>query len=218
MSPVIAHKGYASWDVTVTGLAGHSSRAGETANALQAAAEGIAWLTAQARRFAREGRRAEGFDPPFTTVHAGTFAAGSILNIVPDRADFTFEVRTVPGDEYEPVLAGFIRHMEEVALAPLLPSGPRCTMRIAPRSVLPACDLAEDAPLTLLVQRLTGRNSAGRVSYGTEAGIYQGAGIPTIVCGPGHIAQAHQPEEWVAESEIAACMAFLDRLGGTLVA
>lgn len=218
MSPVIAHKGYASWDVTVTGAAGHSSRAGETANALQAAAEGIAWLTAEARRFAREGRRVDGFEPPFTTVHAGTFTAGSILNIVPDRADFTFEVRTVPGDDYETVLAGFERYMREVALAPLLPGGPRCAMRIAPRSVLPACDLAEDAPLTLLVQRLTGRNSAGRVSYGTEAGIFQGAGIPTIVCGPGHIAQAHQPEEWVALSEIVACMEFLDRLGGTLVA
>jgi acetylornithine deacetylase len=82
--------------------------------------------------------------------------------------------------------------------------------------VLPPLDLAEDAPLTLLVQRLTGRNSAGRVSYGTEAGVYQRAGIPTIVCGPGHIAQAHQPEEWVAESEIESCLGFLERLAGTL--
>jgi acetylornithine deacetylase len=218
MAPVIAHKGYASWDVTVTGVSGHSSRAGETANALQAAAEGVAWLTAEARRFAREGRRAEGFEPPFTTVHAGTFHAGSILNIVPDRADFTFEVRTVPGDDHAAVLAGFLAHMEAVALAPLLPEGPRCALRIAPRSVLPACNLPEAAPLTLLVQRLTGRNGAGRVSYGTEAGIYEAAGIPTIVCGPGHIAQAHQPEEWVALSEIEGCMAFLERLGGTLVA
>jgi acetylornithine deacetylase len=218
MTPVIAHKGYASWDATVTGLSGHSSRAGETANALHAAAEGIAWLAAEARRFAREGRRAEGFDPPFTTLHAGTCTAGSILNIVPDRADFTFEARTVPGDDPAAVLRGLLDHMERVALAPLLPGGPRCTLRIAPRSVLPACDLAEDSPLTLLVQRLTGRNSAGRVSYGTEAGLYQSAGIATIVCGPGHIAQAHQPEEWVAVSEIESCLDVLHRLGGTLVA
>ncbi|WP_149537651.1 acetylornithine deacetylase [Siccirubricoccus phaeus] len=218
MVPVIAHKGYASWDVTITGLSGHSSRAGETANALHAAAEGVAWLAREGRRFAREGRRAEGFDPPFTTVHAGTLNAGTILNIVPDRADFTFEVRSVPGDDYRTVLAGFERHMEAVALAPLLPGGPRCAMRISPRSVLPACNLPEDAPLTLLVQRLTGRNSAGRVSYGTEAGLYEGAGVPSIVCGPGHIAQAHQPEEWIAESEILACLDLLDRLGGALCA
>jgi acetylornithine deacetylase len=218
MAPVIAQKGYASWDAIVTGLSGHSSRAGETANALHAAAEGIAWLGAEARRFAREGRRAEGFDPPFTTVHAGTCNAGSILNTVPDRADFTFEVRSVPGDDAAAVLHAFLDHMDRVALAPLLPGGPRCTLRIAPRSVLPGFDLAEDSPLTLLMQRLTGRNSAGRVSYGTEAGLYQSAGIATIVCGPGHIAQAHQPEEWIAVSEIEACLDVLHRLGGTLVA
>ncbi|GGC62292.1 acetylornithine deacetylase [Siccirubricoccus deserti] len=218
MAPVIAQKGYASWDAIVTGLSGHSSRAGETANALHAAAEGIAWLAAEARRFAREGRRAEGFDPPFTTVHAGTCNAGSILNTVPDRADFTFEVRSLPGDDVAAVLRAFLDHMERVALAPLLPGGPRCTLRIAPRSVLPGFDLAEDSPLTLLMQRLTGRNSAGRVSYGTEAGLYQSAGIATIVCGPGHIAQAHQPEEWIAVSEIEACLDVLHRLGGTLVA
>ncbi|MEN0076972.1 MAG: M20/M25/M40 family metallo-hydrolase, partial [Paracraurococcus sp.] len=84
--------------------------------------------------------------------------------------------------------------------------------------LLPAFDLPEDAPLALEVQRLTGRNSVARVSYGTEAGFFEAAGIATIVCGPGHIAQAHQPEEWVAEEQIAACLDVLDRLGGTLAA
>ncbi len=216
MAPVIGHKGYASWDVTVTGLSGHSSRTTETANALQAAAEGVAFLARRARLFAGEGRRAAGFEPPFTTVHVGTFHAGSILNIVPDRAELTFEVRSVPGDEAGAVLAEFVEFMEQVALPPLRAAHPAAALQVAPRSHLPALDLAEDAPLTLLVQRLTGRNSAGRVSYGTEAGVYQRAGIPTIVCGPGHIAQAHQPEEWVAESEIESCLGFLRRLAGTL--
>jgi acetylornithine deacetylase len=216
MAPVIAQKGYASWDVTVTGLSGHSSRTTETANALQAAAEAVAWLSRRARAFATEGRRVAGFEPPFTTVHVGTFQAGSILNIVPDRAGFTFEVRTVPGDDAAAVLAEMRHYAEEVALPPLRAVAPEAAMQIAPRSVLPPLDLAEDAPLTLLVQRLTGRNSAGKVSYGTEAGIYQSARIPTIVCGPGHIAQGHQPEEWVAESEIASCLDFLRRLAGTL--
>lgn len=214
MTPVIGHKGYASWDVTVTGLSGHSSRATETANALHAAAEGTAFLARRARLFAKLGRRADGFEPPFTTVHVGTFRAGSILNIVPDRAELTFEVRTVPGDEAEAVLEEFRAYMESEAMPPLRAVHPTAELRIAPRSVLPPLDLAEDAPLTLLVQRLTGRNGAGRVSYGTEAGVYQRAGVPTIVCGPGHIAQAHQPEEWVAESEIESCLGFLERLAG----
>ncbi|MDB5374743.1 MAG: acetylornithine deacetylase [Belnapia sp.] len=218
MAPVIAHKGYASWDVTVSGLSGHSSRTTETANALQAAAEGVALLSRRARAFAAEGRRAPGFEPPFTTVHVGTFQAGSILNIVPDRADFTFEVRSVPGDAADAVLAELEHFMETVALPPLRAVAPGVRLTIAPRSLLPALDLGEGAPLTLLVQQLTGRNSAGKVSYGTEAGLYQAAGVPTIVCGPGHIAQAHQPEEWVAESELQSCLSFLGRLADTLTA
>ena len=158
------------------------------------------------------------FEPPFTTVHVGTFQAGSILNIVPDRAAFTFEVRTVPGDEAATVLAELEEFMATVAMPPLRAVLPGAALQITPRSVLPALNLAEEAPLTLLVQRLTGRNQAGRVSYGTEAGLYQSAGIPTIVCGPGHIAQAHQPEEWVAESELESCVTFLRRLADTLTA
>jgi acetylornithine deacetylase len=93
---------------------------------------------------------------------------------------------------------------------------PEVRMVVSQRSHLPAFDLPEDAPLALLVQRLTGRNSVARVSYGTEAGFFHDAGIATIVCGPGHIAQAHQPEEWVAESQIASCLDFIDRLAGRL--
>ena len=212
MAPVIAQKGYASWDVTVTGLSGHSSRTTETANALHAAAEGVAWLAAKAREFAATGRRAAGFEPPWTTVHVGTFQAGTILNIVPDRAAFTFEVRSIPGDDADAVLAGLVAFMEATVLPPLRAIAPAAGMQVARRSALPAFDLPEDAPLALLLQQLTGRNSVARVSYGTEAGFFHDAGIATIVCGPGHIAQAHQPEEWVAESQIAECLDVLDRL------
>ncbi|MCB4820880.1 acetylornithine deacetylase [Roseicella aerolata] len=216
MAPVIAQKGYASWFVTVTGLAGHSSRTTETANALQAAAEGVAWLAARARDYATAGRRLEGFEPPWTTVHVGTFQAGSALNIVPDRADFAFEIRSIPGDDPAAVLAGLQDYMEREVMPPLRAIAPDARVEVRPRSSLPGFDLPEDSPLALLVQRLTGRNRVARVSYGTEAGFFQDAGIATIVCGPGHIAQAHQPEEWVAESEIAACIDVLGRLAGTL--
>lgn len=216
MAPVIAQKGYSSWFVTVTGLPGHSSLTHETANALQAAAEGVAWLAARARRFETEGRRIEGFEPPWTSVHVGTFQAGTVLNMVPDRADFAFEVRSLPGDDAGAVLAELQAHMEGTVLPRLRAVAPDARMEVRPRSTLPGFDLPEDAPLALLVQRLTGRNRVARVSYGTEAGFFQEAGVAAIVCGPGHITQAHQPEEWVAESEIAACLDFIDRLAGTL--
>ncbi|WP_431272547.1 M20/M25/M40 family metallo-hydrolase [Dankookia sp. P2] len=151
-------------------------------------------------------------------MHVGTFEAGTILNIVPDRARFLFEVRSIPGDDPQAVRDGLVAFMEETVLPPLRAVAPDARITVAERSHLPAFDLAEDAPLALLVQRLTGRNSVARVSYGTEAGFFQDAGIATIVCGPGHIAQAHQPEEWVAESQIASCLDFIDRLAGTLAA
>jgi acetylornithine deacetylase len=212
MAPVIAHKGYASWDVEFTGLSGHSSRTHETANALMAAAEAVAWLKNEARRFAREGRRVEGFAPPHTTVHAGTFHSGTVLNIVPDRAAFTFEVRAVPGDDAAEVLARFVAHVEAAILPEMRAVFPAATMKLRARADAPPLGLASDHPLLLATIRASGRNAAGSVSYGTEAGFYERAGIPAIVCGPGHIEQAHQPEEWIAESELAACCDFLARL------
>jgi acetylornithine deacetylase len=221
MTPVVAHKGYASWDVTVTGRAGHSSQTHRTANALEAAAEAVAWLKRAARRFAAQrresgGRSGAGFEPPWTTVHTGTFWAGTILNIVPDRAEFTFEVRSIPGDSAEALLAELKAFLEAEVLPGLRAGAPEAGFRFAPRCLGPALDLPEEHELATLVKRLAGRNDVAKVSYGTEAGIFQQAGIPTIVCGPGEVAQAHQPDEWIAESEIAACMGFLRRLGSEL--
>lgn len=212
MAPVIAHKGYASWDVVFTGLSGHSSRTHETANALMAAAEAIAWLKAEARRFAQHGRRVEGFEPPHTTVHAGTFHSGTVLNIVPDRAEFTFEIRSVPGDSAPEILARFVAHVEAAILPELRAVHPAATMELRVRADAPPLGLPESDPLVLLAQRASGSNRAGFVSYGTEAGFYQQAGIPAIVCGPGNINEAHQPEEFITTTQLLACCDFLGRL------
>lgn len=218
MAPVVAHKGYASWNATVTGLTGHSSLTHRTANALEAAAEAVAILKRIARRFAAQGRRADGFEPPWTTVHTGTFQAGTILNIVPDRAEFVFEVRTVPGDEAEDVLAELKAELEREALPELRRAAPAAGFSFARRCTAPPCDLPEDSPLLALVRDCGATGAAQRVPYGTEAGVFERAGIATLVCGPGQVAQAHQPEEWIAEAQIAACMRFLDRLGDRLAA
>jgi len=212
MAPVIAHKGYSSWDVVFSGLSGHSSRAHETANALMAAAEAVAWLKAEARRFARDGRRVDGFEPPYTSIHAGTFHSGTVLNIVPDRAEFTFEVRSVPGDDAAAILARFVAHVDHSILPELRAIHAGCDMELRVRANAPPLGLAETHPLVLLAQRASGRNSAGFVSYATEAGYYQQAGIASIVCGPGDIAQAHQPEEYVEEAQLLACCDFLGRI------
>lgn len=216
LTPIIAHKGYHSWDVRVTGVSGHSSRATETANALQAAAEGIAWIAAKAREFAAHGRRVEGFDPAYTTVHAGFLHAGSVLNIVPDEAIFAFEVRSVPGDEAAPVKDALVRQFDEVIMPPLRAVSADCNAYFSVRAAAPPLGLPERHALVGFTQALSGRNGFGRVAYGTEAGFFEGDGIASIVCGPGDIAQAHQPEEWIAESEIAACLVMMERLAESL--
>ncbi len=218
MAPVVGHKGYASWNVMVTGLTGHSSLTHRTANALEAAAEAVAGLKRRARRFAAEGRRAEGYEPPWTTVHTGTFQAGTILNIVPDRADFVFEVRSVPGDAPEEVLSGLQAELAREVLPELRRVAPDAGFAFERRCTAPACDLPGEHPLLALVQACGARGAPARVPYGTEAGVFQRAGIAALVCGPGDVAQAHQPEEWIAEAELAACDRFLDALGERLAA
>ncbi|MGK7870721.1 acetylornithine deacetylase [Falsiroseomonas sp. E2-1-a20] len=213
MAPVVAHKGYASWEVEVTGLTGHSSQTHRTANALEAAAEAVAFLKQAARRFAAEGRRAAGFEPPWTTVHTGTFRAGSILNIVPDFSEFVFEIRSVPGDRAEAVVASLRTYAEDVLLPELRSTAPDAEFRIRTRCHAPPLDLPEASPLFDLARDCGAVGQAARVPFATEAGVFQEAGIASIVCGPGDVAQAHQPEEWIAEAQLAACMGFLDRLG-----
>ncbi len=218
MAPVIAHKGYASWNVAVTGRTGHSSLTHRTANALEAAAEAVAWLKREARRFAAEGPRVAGFEPAWTTIHTGTFQAGSILNIVPDRADFVFEVRSVPGDDARAVLAALQAWLEAEVLPGHRAAAPEARFSFAPRCWAPPLALDEASPLLALARECGAVGAASRVSYGTEAGVFQQAGIASLVCGPGRISEAHQPDEWIAEAEMAACCAFIDRLGDRLAA
>lgn len=218
MAPIVAHKGYASFEVTVTGRTGHSSLTHRTANALEAAAEAVAWLKARASHFGQDGARADGFEPPWTTIHTGTFRAGSILNIVPDRAEFVFEIRSVPGDDAEAELARFRAHLDTAILPELRAIAPEAGVAIRKRCFAPPLDLPESAPLFALAKACGAVGRAQRMPFGTEAGVFQAAGIAAIVCGPGDIAQAHQPEEWIAEAEMAACLGFLDRLGESLVA
>jgi acetylornithine deacetylase len=216
MLPIVAHKGKLSIRAIVRGLAGHSSEPGKGVNAVQAAAEAIAWAAAEQRRFAAEGPFAEGFDPPHTTPHVGTVAGGSILNIIPHHAEFTMEWRCIPADD----------PMAEMARLQAFVAG-----RIEPamKAVDSACGFAweiiDDIPgmaldagheLATLTKRLAGSNAVGKVSYGTEGGLYERAGIPTIVCGPGDIAQAHKPDEFIEQAQLDACDGFIARLAAHL--
>ncbi|HKM63822.1 MAG TPA: acetylornithine deacetylase [Acidisphaera sp.] len=213
MRPVIAHKGKLDVRVEVRGHAGHSSEPARGVNAVHAAAEAIAWIAAEGRRLAAEGPFEDGFEPPYTTVHVGTVGGGTILNIIPAEAQFMMEWRTIPADdayaELERLRAVVAEHIEP-AMKRVDPSS-GFTFHI--NAELPGLSLDPAHPLVGIVQQVTGANSATKVSYGTEAGIFQREGnIPSIICGPGDIAQAHRADEFVAEQQLAACDTFIDRI------
>ena len=212
MQPILGHKGRLAVDVTVKGRAGHSSAPARGVNAVYAAAEAVSWIAAEQRRIMAEGPFAHGYEPPHTTIHVGTFSGGTILNIIPDQASFRMEWRVVPGESAEAALERLRAYIVEAIEPAMHAVDPSTGFTLTPSDWLPGLSLDTDHPLASMVRQLTGFNSTGYVSYGTEAGLYQEAGIPSIVCGPGDIAQAHTPDEWIEESQLAACDAFLRRL------
>jgi acetylornithine deacetylase len=216
MQPITAHKGRLALRVTARGKAGHSSEPARGVNAVHALAEAIAHVAAEQRRFAAEGPFAEGFDPPCTTPHVGTVEGGTILNIIPERASCVMEWRTIPQDDFFVEVEKLRRHLAENVEPAMKAVDPQCGFELEVMDWIPGMSLAPGHELTQLVKQLTGSNSTGKVSYGTEGGLYQKAGIPTIVCGPGHIAQAHKPDEWIEQSQLDACDAFLRRLADRL--
>jgi acetylornithine deacetylase len=217
MKPILAHKGKFNLDVTVRGLGGHSSEPSKGVNAVQAAGEAIAWVAREARRLAAEGPFEDGFDPPHTTIHAGTMEGGTILNIIPQHAAFTMEWRFIPGDSPHRHLERMRAWISETIEPAMKAVHPECGFIYNIALEMPGMELAPDHPLATVVKQVAGTNGAGKVAYGTEGGFFEEAGIPTIICGPGHIEQAHQPDEWIAESELAACDRFIRRLADKLL-
>lgn len=217
MQPILAHKGKLNLRVSVRGKPGHSSLPQNGVNAIYAAAEALAYISAEARRFAKAGPFEAGFDPPYTTIHVGTIQGGTILNIIPERATFDMEWRVIPADDATQEVQRLREHVSQ-QIEPAMRTVDRDTGFSFDVLVdMPGMSLPSDHSFAGMVKQLTGSNTTGKVSYGTEGGFYQAAGIPTIVCGPGHIAQAHQPDEWIAETELAACDTFISRLADRVV-
>ena len=211
MQPVVAHKGKRSVRCLVRGHESHSALAHAGVNAIEAAAEIIARIRHLARQKREDGPFDPGFTPPYTTIQTGTVAGGTALNIVPRECRFDFEIRYLPQDDPDALTA----ELRRVA-ATLLPEMHRVStatgFEFDEYNAIPALAAPEDSEVVRLAQALTGANSVGKVSFGTEGGLYQQAGIPTVVCGPGSIEQAHRPNEFIALEQVRQCETFLRRL------
>ncbi len=212
MTPIVGQKGLHVMRCRVHGREAHSSRTPYGVNAVEAAAELIARIVAIGRRVRTEGPFDHGFDPPFSTIHCGTVHGGAAQNIVPAHCDFTYEIRNLPGHDPEPLFAEIERLARAEIEPAMLAVAPDSGFTFTRRNGLPDYSIDEDHPAVALVRQALGANEVGRVSYMTEAGLFGRAGIPTVICGPGDIAQAHKPDEFIAASEIVRCEAFMLRL------
>ena len=212
MKVMVGHKGKMSLRCHVHGRECHSSLAPEGVNAIEYAAAVIGRLRAMADRMAREGPFDRDFDVAHSTIHTGVVHGGTALNIVPKDCSFDFEFRYVPGVDPEALLAEVKGFTEENLVPEMKKVDREAGFTWEPISAFPGLNTPVDSEIVAFVKSLTGGNSVGKVAFGTEGGLYQQAGIPTVICGPGSIAQAHKPDEFIELGQIAQCEAFMGRL------
>lgn len=212
MRVVNAHKGISVQTTTVTGQDGHSSAPQRGVSAIAYAAEIIRFLAGLAGELASKGGADPRFDPPGTTVNVGTIWGGAAVNIIARECAFRWEFRSIP--DADP--AAVLKRVDAFVAAEILPRmravAPDASVVTETRAGSPALPAEPDSPAEALARRLTGANESHAVAFVCEAGLFRQAGIPAVVCGPGEIAQAHQPNEFVARDQLAACDAFLERL------
>ncbi len=212
MRVCVAHKAKRSLRATFTGTTGHSSRAPEFVNAVEYAARLVVWLQARGRRMMAEGARDALFDTPHSTTHVGVSRGGTALNIVPDEAVADFEFRVVPGEDADALVAEVTEFVETTLMPEMRATDPAAGVTLELRSAFPGLDTDPAAPVIETLRLLTGQGGHIKVAYGTEAGLFQAAGFPSVVCGPGSIAEAHKADEFIEAAELAACEAMLTRL------
>ena len=212
MQPVTGHKGKRSFRCHVHGFECHSALTHLGVNAIETAAELVARLKAMARVKRAQGPFAADFTPAYTTIQTGVIQGGTALNIVPKECSFEFEFRLLPGDDPEAGIAELRAFAEEALLPEMRAVRPEAAIFFEELSAFPGLDTSDEAEITRLVAGLTGANRTGKVAFGTEGGLYQQAGIETIVCGPGSIEQAHKPDEFIDFDQIAQCERFIGRL------
>jgi acetylornithine deacetylase len=207
-----AHKSVVTFDTYVHGHEAHSSKPYLGANAVLGGAMLVAELDRLGRELRAQGDPTGRFDPPYATVHVGTIDGGTARNIVPKLCHFHWEVRGVPGTDERGVAAQLQHYAERVVLPRLREDGWPASVETVLEVDVPRLEPDPGSAAERLALRLAERNATITVPFGTEAGQFQRAGIPTVVCGPGSIDQAHQPDEYITLDEIERGVAFMRRL------
>jgi acetylornithine deacetylase len=214
MVPAIAHKGVYRYRCCVRGKEAHSSLTPHSVNAIEMAARVVGKVRDMAEGFERSEPRYEGFDVPFSTASVGQFHGGIADNVVPRDAEFRYEFRDLPTADAKKMQDEVVSYAGSLE-ASMKKVAPDAGFRFETICEIPSFLGAAGDPVTQLAQRLSGEERTTLVAFGTEAGLFKNAGIPTVVCGPGSINQAHQPDEFVSLEQLGRCELFMERLAWT---
>ncbi|MEL6840102.1 MAG: acetylornithine deacetylase [Pseudomonadota bacterium] len=219
MKIVTGHKGGIGYKMHFRGFEVHSSLAPQGVSAIMMAAKLINWANeVNAENAAKEpGPLAAEFDPPYTTLHVGQISGGTAHNITAKDCHFGFDFRIVPGEDIRAWQDRFHAKLAEIA-AEMKAVRPEAGINAEQYFSVPGLRPEENGIAEQLIRQITGDNASGVVSYGTEAGQFQERGYSAVICGPGDIAQAHQPNEFISVDQFQKGEAFIARLVDTLAA
>ncbi len=212
MQVATGHKGKVALRATCTGREGHSALAPLALNALHLAADFVQAVRGLQADVAAHGLSDGDYDVPYSTIHVGKLNGGVQVNIVPNTAVIDFEIRSVAGED----VAGLIDRLRAAAnasVAPLRAEVPEAAIKIERQWDYPGLGTPSDAAVVNFVKGLTGANGTMKVAFGTEGGLFDARlGIPTVICGPGSMAQGHKPDEYVTVEQMARCEAMMAAL------
>jgi acetylornithine deacetylase len=217
MQIVNAHKGQCTFETVIVGREAHSSAPHLGVNAIDIAAQLIAYLRTLAAEIESQPQRMHGAIPPYSTINVGTISGGQQVNIVPAECRFEWEIRAIPGHDVDDIVTRFNAYAGNL-VAEHADNFPASAIETTMTSAVEPFIRQDDSPAETLVKSLAGTNEAGAISFGTEAPCYQQAGMSVVVFGPGSIAQAHKPDEYIALEQVESCVQFMRRLMQRLAA
>ncbi|MCK0069526.1 acetylornithine deacetylase [Kordiimonas laminariae] len=212
MAVANAHKGQHVSRTKVHGREAHSSRAEDGVNAVMVAADLIKFIEGMAETARNNGHKDDMFDPPYTSFNVGPIAGGSAFNIIPNYCEFDWEFRAVPADNGKEHLAKYEAYIHDVVNPKISAKFPECYAETSVWAYLPPLKAYPGDDAETLALALAEKNATTVLAFGTEGGHFQSIEFPAVVCGPGDIAQAHKPNEFIEKSQLEACGRFMERL------
>lgn len=212
MQPIVGQKGICIFKVTIHGSAGHSSRINQEVSAIHEAARAVLWLENKMQNLIENGHTDDRFDPNHSSIHIGTIQGGIAPNVIADKCVFHWDVRVIPGDHVEEIVAAFETYCRErEALLRSKYPGFKIENE-AHHPPVPSLDTPENLSIVQLIKTLSGQDKLQTVAYASEAGQFAAGGFETVICGPGSIAQAHRANEFISLDQLGKGVGFIQKL------